>query len=75
MEYYININPKTKNHLQKGDELELSMVERNIKVTVTRTDKEKVFFEATGEDGKYLKNLYEEAAKTLEIQTGENDSK
>lgn len=65
MEFYLKVNPQAKNYLKTGNELQISIAEKLMWVTVTRIEEDKVFLKVTGENEKYLESLYEKKAKDI----------
>lgn len=52
------MNPKAKDVLRPGNELRITLGEKDIWVTVIRFEEDKIFVKAEGEDEKYLQDLY-----------------
>lgn len=69
MKFFIKTKSEFKETLQTGTQLKLSMNERFVWVTIAEIEKDKVFFEATGDDEKYLQSLFEEKVNSFSIES------
>ena len=68
MEFFIKMKPEFIEVFRIGMRLNLLIDEQLVWVTITKIEEEKVFFEAIGDDEKYLKDLYDEVSSTFNIQ-------
>jgi hypothetical protein len=69
MEFFFRNKPEFVKYYQIGMQLELSMGEKLIWVTVSKIVDDAVFFKTNGEDEKYLEDLFEEKFQSFSIET------